>query len=117
MPQQSWYYKNDSGNHYDLNVYHGDESGHVIIYSNQIIIVIDFGIKNDKSYSFYLDEELFQLSIRFENSSRHYSLKNMTSDAKIPINIINNYPAEHLLKAILLFLVLAILVVIGYHLL
>ncbi|MBK9733719.1 MAG: hypothetical protein IPO92_01620 [Saprospiraceae bacterium] len=117
MPQQSWYYKNNSDIAYDLSIYHGDESGHVIIYSNQAIIIIDFGITTDKSYSFYLGEELFELSIKIETSNRSYVLKNMYSGSKISDDSQNKYPTEHVKKALLIVTMSAILGLIAFLLL
>ena len=63
MAQHSWIYADNKGSQYDIGLYHGKESGHVLIHCNTNIMVIDFNILEDKTYSFYLGEEFLELII------------------------------------------------------
>ncbi len=46
-----------------------------MVYHNQKVILIDFGILNDKHYSFYINQKLFQMSILAQNGNFAYDLK------------------------------------------
>ena len=83
MPQIFWKYKNVSGTDYDINLYHGDISRHVIVYIGQEIIKIDFSVLSDKEYSFMLGEELFKLSIEYIKGKSVYTLVNVGKEQKI----------------------------------
>jgi tRNA A-37 threonylcarbamoyl transferase component Bud32 len=63
MAQSNWTYHGASGRSYQVGLYHGDDSGHVIIYCNNNILTIDFGVNEEKSYSFYLEQDLCELSL------------------------------------------------------
>lgn len=63
MAQTQWTYHGPSGRSYHVGLYHGDDSGHVIIYCNNNIMTIDFNVQEDKSYSFYLEKDLCELSL------------------------------------------------------
>ena len=63
MSQVTWLYSDINGMDYEINIYHGDESGHILIYINDKIMQIDFGVFNSQKYTFLIDEVLFELSI------------------------------------------------------
>jgi len=46
-----------------------------MVYINNKITIIDFNIKEDKQYSFYLGPELFDLSLNKELSGFSYSME------------------------------------------
>jgi hypothetical protein len=52
MAQRLWYYKNEYGPDYEIGLYHGDKSGHVMIYVGQKIVKIDFSVFDNKNYHF-----------------------------------------------------------------
>lgn len=110
MAQHSWIYKNKVGMDYEVSLYHGDQSGHVLIYSNQAIISIDFSVKKDKVFSFMLGEELFELSFTFEKSLPIYQLKNTVTNKTISKLDTTNYPKQHIKFAVISVIVLGILV-------
>ena len=56
-------------------MYHGQESGHFLLYINEKISIIDFDILDDKSYSLYIGNELFRLNIdKVDHGDFSYSL-------------------------------------------
>ncbi len=116
MAQKAWYYKNETGLAYDLNMYHGDKSGHVLIYSNQAIIAIDFNVRSTKVYSFYLGDELFELLIDIFPSRASYSLKNVDTTKIIALDGQNVYPKEDLIKAVVMVALVTLLVFCVYYL-
>jgi|JI7StandDraft_1071085.scaffolds.fasta_scaffold00758_13 hypothetical protein len=112
MAQHSWIYKNKVGIDYELSIYHGDKSGHVLIYSNQAIICIDFAVKNDKIFSFMLGEELFELSFMLEKGLPLYKLINKDTNKTISKLETSSYPKRHIHIAVLLVLAICIIIFI-----
>jgi hypothetical protein len=88
MPQQSWTYLNKIGQQFDIGLYHGLKSGHVIVYCNKSIVLIDFTIKETKKYSFFIGEEFLELDLEKNeklNQKFEYSLK-INHDFLTPYN-------------------------------
>lgn len=73
MSQLHWSYKDKDNLVHNIQLYHGAESGHIMIYVNQKIVLIDFHIQSDKSYGFFIDSVFFELFI--SGSLRSYSYK------------------------------------------
>jgi hypothetical protein len=75
MAQTQWTYHGASGRSHHIGLYHGDDSGHVIIYCNNNILTIDFDVKEPKSYSFYLEQDLCELSLSQDEGAFEYDFK------------------------------------------
>jgi hypothetical protein len=88
--QTFWEYTNKNQERYSIGLYHGEESNHVVIYSDRSIIKIDFNVIQPKSYNFMLDDELFCLNIGIQNNSNSYSLTNISSNIIMPHNSQNS---------------------------
>lgn len=91
MAQLSWLYADNAGSHYNIGLYHGSESGHVMVYCNGSIVIVDFSIKKqDKNYSFYVGEEFFELGLNNgEDDQYSYELK-INKEVSSPLNIVRN---------------------------
>ena len=63
MGQQIWNIMDITGEEYVLGIYHGEDSGHVVVYLNNNIIIIDFKILMSKTYHFFIGHEFMQLKI------------------------------------------------------
>jgi hypothetical protein len=108
MPQRSWLYqKSDDTPAYHVSIYHGDKSRHVIVYSQSIIISIDFGVFGDKTYSFMLGDELFDLHIAWSQSEPSYALVHALTQKTVEQLGLNNYPWTDITKALLFIFALA----------
>lgn len=59
MPQMQWTYVADSGVQYRVRLYHGPASGHVLIAINGKVSIVDFFVKETKSWSLLVEDELF----------------------------------------------------------
>ncbi len=117
MPQIFWKYKNVSGTDYDINLYHGDISRHVIVYIGQEIIKIDFSVLGDKEYSFMLGEELFKLSIEYIKGKTNYTLVNVGKEQKIlPFGASRTINKQRTIELIIGFVVFIIILLISYYL-
>jgi len=86
MGQQTWNILDITGEEYTLGIYHGEESGHVVVYLNNNIMIIDFKILMSKSYHFFIGHEFMHLKIIKNMEEYTYSLE-VDTDADTPYNI------------------------------
>jgi hypothetical protein len=63
MAQVGWVWVDNTGTKYRIGVYHGDQSGHVAIHCNLRIIQVDFAVKESRTYSFFIEEELCEVRL------------------------------------------------------
>ncbi len=108
MPQQSWLYRKSIDDvPYHVSIYHGDQSRHVVVYSQSNIVAIDFKVYGDKTYSFMLGEELFELKIGWVESEPEYKLIHVATQSTVEDPGLNNYPRTDIIKALLFIFALA----------
>ncbi len=69
MSQITWTYVDDDGYSHKVGLFHGDHSGHLLVYCNTRIVVIDFNVLASKNYSFFINEELCDIAIE-ENDGK-----------------------------------------------
>ena len=72
MSQITWTYVDDDGYRHRVGLFHGDNSGHLMIYCNTRIVVIDFSVLNSKNYSFFINEELCDIAIEEKDGKFSY---------------------------------------------
>lgn len=84
MAQRTWLYKTPDGIVFEIGLYHGDKSGHLLLYVGNEIIKIDFGVKEAREFSFMLDNELFKMAISCGDEF-DYKLYNETKNEEIPL--------------------------------
>ena len=87
MSESRWtFYDPESGTQ-TLGIYHGDASGHVVVYHNNNIVIIDFEIFKSKIYNIQFNHSLITLSIEkyprgyeysFDRESLYVSVRNVT---------------------------------------
>ena len=86
MGQQIWNIMDITGEEYVLGIYHGEDSGHVVVYLNNNIIIIDFKILMSKTYHFFIGHEFMQLKIVKNKEEYTYSLE-VDTEAKTPYDL------------------------------
>ncbi len=87
MGQQRWKYVDVFGKIFYIGLFHGDESGHLMIYINNRISVIDFHILEEKSYSFVMGPEIVKVKIekdKTKNPPFSYSISHSEVPRKTP---------------------------------
>lgn len=85
MAQINWVLLDYQDRPHRVGLYHGDQSGHVLIHCEMRVIKIDFAVLESKIYTFFLDEELCELRIFKEKTGFSYELViNKKSDT--PLN-------------------------------
>ncbi len=72
MSQITWTYVDDDGYHHQVGLFHGDSSGHLLVYCNSRVVVIDFSVTTSKNYSFFIDEELCDVAIEEKDGKFSY---------------------------------------------
>ena len=73
MSQFHWSYYSTTGQPYIVGLYHGPESGHVVVYCNNEVIAIDFGVKESGLYAFFIEEDLCEIRIERKKGKFKYT--------------------------------------------
>lgn len=112
MAQFNWLYLGDNGRQYNVGLFHGDRTGHLMVLCNSRIVLIDFSVKQSKDYSFFIDDELFELSI--EGKSGHYAYNcSINEDADTPRNRIRKKQKKLDFRKTVALIAIFALIVIG----
>ena len=83
--QMQWVYLDDCGGRHKVGLYHGSQSGHVMVHCNGRVIVIDFNVFNTKKYSFLINDELCDLHLERTDNRFAYGLE-INKKANTPAN-------------------------------
>ncbi|MGI9158469.1 MAG: hypothetical protein ACR2K1_01820 [Saprospiraceae bacterium] len=111
MAQINWVLLDYQDRPHRVGLYHGDQSGHVLIHCEMRVIKIDFSVLESKTYTFFLEEELCELRIVKEKTGFSYELViNKKSDT--PLNRARKQAQRVELRLLLLYAAL-FLVVLG----
>lgn len=73
MAQKSWNITDTQGNLYQIGMYHGDKSQHLLVYINANPILIEFNINKDYSFSFMIGAMLYDLIIIKQKGTEQFS--------------------------------------------
>jgi hypothetical protein len=63
MAQMNWVYLDNAGKSHRVGMYHGNKTGHVLIYCDLKVVQVDFSVKETTYYSFFIEEELCEVHI------------------------------------------------------
>ena len=113
MGQQIWNIMDITGEEYVLGIYHGEDSGHVVVYLNNNIIIIDFKILMSKTYHFFIGHEFMQLKIVKNKEEYTYSLE-VDTEAKTPYNLQAREEIDQRNMMIGLFIIIVLLTIFLY---
>ncbi len=86
MGQLRWTYLDDFGHKYNVGIYHGENTGHVMLYVNSNIVLIDFSVRESKNYSLYLGEELCDVVLEKTDKEGHFAyglIPNTDADTRL----------------------------------
>lgn len=64
-------------------MYHGEDSGHLMLFVNNEIILINFNQKKSKSYNFLIDRQILELKIENKSPGYDYTLTPQIPDLNI----------------------------------
>lgn len=85
MSQMAWTYIADDGTRHRVGLFHGDQTGHLLVYCNTRIVVIDFSVTESKHYTFFINDELCDLSVEEDDGKFSYGFK-VDEDTDTPRN-------------------------------
>ena len=85
MNQLSWTYLADNGKQHFVGLAHGAESGHLVVHCNSKVVLIDFKVFENASYSIFIDEQLCEICIEKQNEEFFYSFE-IDNQADTPRN-------------------------------
>lgn len=110
MSQFNWTYLSPSGKKHHVGLFHGEHTGHVMIYCNSKVVLVDFKVCETKSYSIFIEEELCEIGIERQKKRFVYSF-DINKDVDTPLNRVRKANDKKHLKMGMAFLgVLATLV-------
>ena len=70
MAQLGWVLLDSHGGRHRVGLYHGDNTGHLVIHCNLRVVQVDFSVKESRTYSFFIEDELCELSLQKEPDGR-----------------------------------------------
>lgn len=85
MAQFNWTYVSDTGRQHIVGLFHGERTGHLLVHCNSRILLIDFHVLQSKDYSFFIDEELFNLHLERKDNRFFYNFE-INKEADTPKN-------------------------------
>ena len=104
--QKQWSFRDGFGRFHNIGFYHGQESGHFMLYINDKITIIDYHILGDRSYSFMIGNTLLELNIMRQAGTFEYDLKDNTPQPEYhPLEKWRDLTAAVLMVASLIFVV------------
>ncbi len=86
MAQHIWSITGQQGKTYNLGLFHGETTHHVVLHCNNAIMVIDFGVKESKTYSIFLDQELCEVTIDHTGGDNYAYDCKINHDVETPLN-------------------------------
>lgn len=81
-----WVLCADAGRRHNIGIYHGDRTGHLLIYCNDNIVAIDFDVHKNKSYAFFIDNELCNVTVEKGEDGFSYGLE-IDKKTETPLNL------------------------------
>jgi hypothetical protein len=75
LAQLNWTYVADSGKHFNVGLFHGPNTGHLMVHCNQQVVLVDFNVLDSKSYPLFLDDELFALRVELKKGQFSYAFE------------------------------------------
>ncbi|MEQ1747600.1 MAG: hypothetical protein ABMA02_19370 [Saprospiraceae bacterium] len=75
MAQVSWVYLDDFGGRHRIGLYHGDRTGHLLLHCDALIVQVDFSVKETQTYSFFVEDELCEVSVVREAQGFSYDFQ------------------------------------------
>ncbi|TNE53990.1 MAG: hypothetical protein EP344_14595 [Bacteroidetes bacterium] len=75
MAQVGWVFLDDFGNRNRIGLYHGDRTGHLLLHCDLRIIQVDFAVKESRTYSFFIEDELCEVHVIKEPKGFSYEFE------------------------------------------
>ncbi len=106
LAQFKWTYVDDVGKHFNVGLFHGAKTGHLMVYCNGKVVVIDFHVLKTKTYTFFIEDELCNLTVERKEDQWYYGLE-IDQETETPRNIIRKKMLrENLITSIIIMAIL-----------
>ncbi|MEO6759851.1 MAG: hypothetical protein ABIO24_10395 [Saprospiraceae bacterium] len=86
MAQLGWVLLDSHGGRHKVGLYHGDNTGHLMIHCNLRVVQVDFSVRESRTYSFFIEDELCELSLQKEPDGRFSYAFEMNKTVDTPRN-------------------------------
>ncbi len=63
MNQYQWTFLDDARRRHTLGLAHGPSSGHLVVHCDHRVVLIEFGVVEPRTFSFFIEDELCKLSV------------------------------------------------------
>lgn len=87
MAQRAWSITGLYGKTYNLGLFHGEDTHHVVVHCNNSVVAIDFGVKESKTYSLLLDQQLCEVTIDHTGGDNFTYDCRLNYDVETPHNV------------------------------
>jgi Fas apoptotic inhibitory molecule (FAIM1) len=86
LAQAIWQFVSNTGHKHKIGLYHGDSTGHLLIYCDSKVVKIDFSVQKPEEYSFFIDDEFCKITLYQEpNGSFTYGF-DVDKQTDTPLN-------------------------------
>lgn len=85
MKNVTWTYLGPSGRKSVIDLKHGVTSGNFVLFCNYKVLLIDFGVFENKTYSFFINDELCEIDVNKEVKGYTYGFR-IRDDVDTPLN-------------------------------
>ena len=75
MAQVGWVYLDDFGGRHRIGIYHGDRTGHLLLHCDLRVVQVDFSVKETRTYSFFVEDELCEVQVVKEKEGFSYGFE------------------------------------------
>ena len=75
MNHYTWTYAAGEGRNYNVGLFHGNKSGHLLIYIGSKIVTIDFKVFESKEYTFFIEDELCHIVLKRKGNEMYYDFE------------------------------------------
>lgn len=75
MPRFKWIYLEGEGVQHHVELFHGRRNGHVLLTCNGKVILTDFDVRQSKSYTFFINEEMCKIHLKQKGLKFKYSFE------------------------------------------
>ena len=104
MAQRTWRYTGTGSQVYNFGVYHGEDSGHLMVHCNNKVVLVEFNVLDSDTFSFFIEEDLIELAVMKTEEGFDYDLK-INKEIDTPINRKRKTEKRQIIKTVLIFIV------------
>ncbi len=115
MAQQFWTFHDQTGTEHSFGIFHGEESGHFVAYLDDRVMIIDFGILDNKSYNFFFERELLRFNIQKKDNEFFYTLK-VDKETNTELNVEIKKERKDEIHIIILIILIVVVVFLSLYL-